>query len=548
MRAARRIVGLLAAAALSLGVAAAPATALASGFSDTRGHWAEESGVIDRAVEMGIMGGYDAESFGPNDPLSRGQLATILWRSAGEPEADAPDFADVDYTQYYGGAIEWARSEGVIGGFDAQTFGPDQPISREQLATILYRYQTSLGGDASGDADRLGKYPDASSTSEYALKAVTWSVEQGILGGGGSLSPQGGATRAEAAKMVLVFLDGGDEQPALLKAHFIDVGQGDSCLVELPNGQTMLVDAGTARYGQAVVDFVRGRGHGRIDYLVMTHPDADHVGGMARVISSLDIGQIFAPACGSTTQTWEGVLDAVAAKGMTITTASAGFTVVRDGELSVSFVAPSRIVEGETNENSAVTWIDYGGRTYYLTGDADAYDLAVAAPGHADVLKVSHHGSNTGTSQALLNRVTPSNAVISCGAGNSYGHPTEGVLSLLYGFGTNVYRTDQQGTVSSYTDTDGVWFSTAPTAQPAPEPEPEPTPEPDPAPEPEPEPEPTPDPSPGLNTTVYVTRTGSKYHYDWCPTLSRSKYLTAMTAAQAKARGLGACKVCNPPA
>ena len=551
MRRRSGIAAALASAALALGVLAAPAQALARTFTDVpETHWAYAT--VDEATDAGIMNGYPDGAFGPDATVTRGQIATIMWNAAGSPEADAPDFPDVDYSMYYGDAIEWVRSESVFNGYPDGRFGPEDPVTREMLAAILRNFEVARGGDGLGDADRLGRYPDGAQRSDWATEGLAWAVESGVMGNGAELGAADPTTRAEACAMVLNYTKGADERPALLKAHFIDVGQGDSCFVELPNGQTMLVDAGTARYGQSVVDYVRSRGHSRVDYLVMTHPDADHVGGMATVIRSLEIGEIFAPACGSTTQTWEGVLDAVADKGMTITTASAGVSVVRDGELSVSFVAPASIVEGETNENSAVTWIDYGGRTYDLTGDADAYDLAVAAPGHADVLKVSHHGSNTGTTQYRLDRITPYAAVISCGAGNPYGHPTASVLSMLYASGASVYRTDQQGTVSSYCDTEAVWFSTTPTAQPAPEPEPTPepdpapVPDPDPAPEPEPEPEPTPDPGPDMGMTVYITKTGEKYHLSWCTSLRRSKI--AITLGNAIARGYEPCKICNPPA
>lgn len=206
-----------------------------------------------------------------------------------------------------------------------------------------------------------------------------------------------------------------------------------------------------------------------------------------------------------------------------------------DGKLSARFVSPTHIVSDKTNENSAVVWMDCGGKTFYYTGDADAADLARVAPGHVDVLKVSHHGSNTGTSAALVNKTTPSHAVISCGIDNSYGHPTNAVLQLLSS--SNVYRTDYQGSITAYSDTTGVWFTTAPTAPVDPAPQPKP----------EPEPQPQPQPGPDMNTTVYVTKTGSKYHLEGCPTLKNSKNLTPMIASDAYNSGYGACKVCKPP-
>lgn len=543
------LIGRMAAAAASSVLAATlalvPSVSVASQFSDVPdSHWAERSGVIDRVVSEGIMSGYTDDAFGPDDVVSRAQVATILWNAAGRPVADAADFPDADYSKYYGPALEWVRQEGVIGGYPDGRFGVNDPMTREQLATVLSNYEVAKGGEISSDADRLLKYPDEFAVSSYARPGVSWCVENGIMGGSETINPQGGTTRAEAAKMILMFLDGGEGRPALLKSHFVDVGQGDACFIELGNGQTMLIDAGTSRYGSTVVSYIRGLGYDRIDYVVATHPDADHIGGMADVLESFDVGTFYMPDCPSTTQTYEGMLLALAENGARVELAGSGVKIVDSGDLSARFVAPSLVQTGVTNENSAVIWLEYGDNTFYYTGDADASGLTAAALGHADVLKVSHHGSNTGTSSALLSRTTPSNAVISVGAGNSYGHPTDAVLGMLYGCGASVYRTDLQGTVTGYSDTDGVWFSTAPTAAPAPEPDPTP----DPTPTPTPDPEPTPEPTPGLGTTVYVTRTGSKYHYDWCPTLSRSKNLTAMTAGQAKSRGYGACKVCNPPA
>lgn len=525
-------------AALSMAVP----TALASDFPDVPdSHWAETSGIIDRAVDEGVMKGYDDGRFGPDDGVTRAQVAVMLSRISGADQptdypADTTGMHDVESHVWYTAAMNWAVENGVYNGSGGYV-RPNDPISREELAVVLANYWETTGRSTVSDADRLGKYWDGYSCDSWATASVSWAVEQGVLGGSSSINPFGGATRAETAKMILVVKDGGDEQPALLKAHYIDVGQGDSCFVELSNGQTMLIDASTSKYGQTIVKYVRDLGYGHIDYVVATHPDADHIGGMVDVLNAFSVGTFYMPDCVSTTKTYENMVDTLAAKGVNVVEAKAGGQIVKSGDLNAWFVGPVSIQSGVTNENSAVIWMSYGGKTFYFTGDADADDLANAALGHVDVLKVSHHGSNTGTNSALVNRTTPSNAVISVGAGNSYGHPTENVLKLLAG--TNVYRTDQQGTVKAYSDTSAVWFNTAPTAPwtpPAPEPEPEP------------EPEPQPPAGPDMNTTVCVTKSGSKYHYDWCSTLSRSKNLTYMPAWQAVQNGYGACKVCNPPA
>lgn len=524
-------------------------TAWASDFDDTSGHWAETSGVIDRAVDEGIMKGYGGTNlFGPDDSVLRGQVAVMLWRVAGEPEGVSYPFADVDYSQYYGEAITWARMTGVIAGYgDTNTFGPDDPVSREQLAVMICNYATYNGGTLESDVDRIWRYTDRGDVSSWAQEQITWCVEHLIMGANTTLNPQDGATRAETAKMVLTYTDGLTAAP-LLKTHYIDVGQGDSTFVELPGGKRMLIDAGLPEYGEKVADYVRSRGYSAIDYLVMTHPDADHIGGMATVIRQFDIGTIYAPDCGATTQAWENVLYAIADKGEVIETAVGGKEITAYGDFSAFFTQPTTLT-GDSNADSAVVVMSYFDKTLLYTGDADADDLTASAPGHVDILKVSHHGSNTGTSAELLAKTTPQYAVISCGAGNSYGHPTDNVLSLLGNAGVEVFRTDMRGTISGFVDDTGIWWSTAGyVPAPNPEPSPDPAPGPEPAPEPEPEPEPTPDPGPDLNTTVCVTPSGSKYHYDWCSTLSRSKHLTYMAAWEAISQGYGACKVCNPPA
>lgn len=125
-----------------------------------------------------------------------------------------------------------------------------------------------------------------------------------------------------------------------LKVHFIDVGQADSILVQFPNGQNMLVDAGNNDDGPAVVSYLKSRGVSRIDYLVATHPHEDHIGGMDNVIRAFGIGQVYMPRVTTTTKTFEDVLLAVKEKGLKISTARAGVTVLDQGNLKVNFVAP----------------------------------------------------------------------------------------------------------------------------------------------------------------------------------------------------------------
>ena len=160
----------------------------------------------------GLMAGTSATTFAPDVTTSRAMIATILWRMAGSPQVNyLMDFSDVDPAAYYGEAIRWASAEGVAGGYGNGTFGPDDPITREQLATMLWRYAQTEGYDVSiGEDTNILSYTDVADLSEYAIPAMQWAVGAGIINGtgdGSTLTPQGQATRAQAAVMLMRFCE-----------------------------------------------------------------------------------------------------------------------------------------------------------------------------------------------------------------------------------------------------------------------------------------------------------------------------------------------------
>jgi beta-lactamase superfamily II metal-dependent hydrolase len=212
----------------------------------------------------------------------------------------------------------------------------------------------------------------------------------------------------------------------------------------------MLVDAGPNEAGSAVVAYLQKEGVKRIDYLVATHPHADHIGGMDTVIQSFEIGKVYMPRVTTTTESFESVLRSIQAKGLKITPARAGMAVLEGDGLKVTFLAPCSSGYEDLNNWSAVLKVSYAATSFLLTGDAQAESeqemLASGADLRADVLKVGHHGSYSSTSQAFLNAVSPKYAVISVGAGNDYGHPHQETLAKLAAAGIKVYRTDRDGT------------------------------------------------------------------------------------------------------
>ena len=178
-------------------------------------HWARD--VIWRAVNSGLMSGYaqansfEPRLFGTNDNVTRGQIAVILWNWAGRPAAGAgaKAFADVDRSAYYYAAVRWASSVGVVSGYGSGTFGPNDNITREQLAVMLANYARRVAGvKVTGSASDYAGMSDADQVAPYARSAMGWCVKSGIISGSnGRLMPKGNATRAQTAKMVIYLRD-----------------------------------------------------------------------------------------------------------------------------------------------------------------------------------------------------------------------------------------------------------------------------------------------------------------------------------------------------
>lgn len=248
-----------------------------------------------------------------------------------------------------------------------------------------------------------------------------------------------------------------------LTIHFLDIGQGDSEFIELPDGKTMLIDAGESEYGDDVVNYIKNLGYSKIDYLVTTHPHADHIGGMTKVVQSFSIGAVYMPNATTTTQTFSYLLTAIKSAGLTITTAKAGVEIFNSNGVSANIIAPNRASYDDLNNYSAVIKLTYSKNSFLFMGDAEELsENQITADIKADVLKVGHHGSNSSSGQAFLNKVTPKYAVISVGEGNDYGHPAQTTLDKLNSVGTVIYRTDKDGTVVFKSDGTNIAVNKSP--------------------------------------------------------------------------------------
>ena len=328
-----------------------------------------------------------------------------------------------------------------------------------------------------------------------------------------------------------------------LKVHYIDVGQGDSSFVELPNGETILIDAGIPSQGNVVTNYIKNLGYTDIDYVVATHPHNDHIGGLPTVLESFNVGKFYMPNKEHTSDIFMKMLTAVQVNGCKAVYAKSGLSVVDEGNLKVNFVAPVSSGYSDLNNYSAVLRISFGKSSFLFTGDAESVvESELIASGQtlkADVLKVGHHGSGYSSTSAFLKKVNPKYAIISVGK-NSYGHPNVDAMTRIATAGAEVYRTDEVGTI--IVTTDGKTYTLDKNASTIQNKAPPVVLESTPAPVQE---ESVVEEVPAAQSgVVYVTKTGSKYHSYGCSYL---KSCIETTLSSAKSNGYEPCSRCNPP-
>ena len=229
---------------------------------------------------------------------------------------------------------------------------------------------------------------------------------------------------------------------------FIDVGQGEAILIALPE-KTMLIDAGPTGSAPKIEQVLQELGRDKIDYLVATHPDEDHIGGMADVISSTQIGTIYAPNKTNNTATYRKFLTAIQNNNLQITLAEAGTIIDQTDSYKLEILWPKKDANfPETNDYSIIIKLTVGNKTFLFTGDAPTNAILNSNPGHIDVLKLSHHGSRTGTTEVLIHKLSPTYAVLSYAVDNSYGHPMQSVLNALHKHSVEVWGTGANGTIT----------------------------------------------------------------------------------------------------
>ena len=291
-------------------------------------------------------------------------------------------------------------------------------------------------------------------SGEHVAQAATGQAATTQAGNAGVEQTGGGTANGLATGNT------GTSQAGTLMVTWLDVGQGDAAVMQC-GGQSMLIDGGKPEKSSYIYAWLQQHGLSYLDVIVATHVDADHIGGLSGALNYASVGTAYCPETTGTTETFQSFVKYLAQRGKQITVPTAGETFALGGA-QVQILGPLHSAE-DSNDNSIVLKVSFGATSFLFTGDAERaeeQDLMNAGVNlQSTVLKVGHHGSDTSTSYPFLRAVAPQYAVISVGAGNSYGHPTEAVLSRLRDAGVTTFRTDMQGEISAVSDGQTVNFS-----------------------------------------------------------------------------------------
>ena len=334
-----------------------------------------------------------------------------------------------------------------------QTSG--QPESGEhvaQAATSPAAEEAATQAGNAGGGQTGGRAGAAQATGNTGI-AQAGNAGGGQTGGRAGAAQASGGTGAEST---------GIAQAGTLTVTWLDVGQGDAAVIQC-DGQSMLIDGGKPEKSSYIYAWLQQHGLSYLDVIVATHVDADHIGGLSGALNYASVGTAYCPVTTGTTETFQSFVKYLAQRGKQITVPIAGETFALGGA-QVQILGPLHSAE-DSNDNSIVLKVSFGATSFLFTGDAERaeeQDLLNAGVNlQSTVLKVGHHGSDTSTSYPFLRAVAPQYAVISVGAGNSYGHPTEAVLSRLRDAGVTTFRTDMQGEITAVSDGQTINFSTA---------------------------------------------------------------------------------------
>ncbi|WP_090089485.1 MBL fold metallo-hydrolase [Clostridium uliginosum] len=233
--------------------------------------------------------------------------------------------------------------------------------------------------------------------------------------------------------------------------HFIDVGQGDSMLIQA-NGKNLLIDSGPKTGKDNLLNYLKSLNISKLDYVIATHPHEDHIGNMADIIKKYDVSNFYAPKVEHTSKTFEKMIESLQSKNLKINVIKKGVDSINLGKgTKVTVFSPTQDSYEELNNYSPVMKIEYGKTSFLFTGDAEKEVEKEILNNNddieSDVLKLGHHGSSTSTTKNFLKKVNPSLGVICVGNNNTYNHPNKDTISRLKDNNVTIYQTNKEGTI-----------------------------------------------------------------------------------------------------
>lgn len=447
-------------------------------FSDVpSSHWAY--GAIQEMRAAGLVNGVGSGKFNPGGQLSRAQFLAMTVRLLEQETGRDVTPAASGYwgTPYYTGAEAFSLFGGFehsisLSGIDGSQASLDAGITRYEMAVLANNVLANAPG-YTYDTSKVDSsvMPDYGTLPAQYKDAVCRMYSLGILTGqnGGYFNGEKTLTRAESC-VVLSRLQRAYNQMSVstpaaggtLEVHYIDVGQADAALV-ICDGEAMLIDGGNRADSDLIYAYLQQEGITHLKYIIGTHAHEDHMGGLSGALEYATVDTAFCSVTEDDSQFFQDFKTRLERQGKAITVPKIGSQYTL-GSAAFQFIGPVQMVD-DANGCSLVLRLSYGSTSFLFTGDAERDEEAdILDAGYelsSTVLKVGHHGSETSTSYPFLRAVAPQYAVISCGTGNSYGHPHDAALSRLRDADVTLYRTDLQGTIICTSDGKNVSFTTA---------------------------------------------------------------------------------------
>lgn len=255
--------------------------------------------------------------------------------------------------------------------------------------------------------------------------------------------------------IIIITLLSGCDKVSLLEIHIIDVGQGDSILIKTPNKTNILVDGGDEDSSLIIKKFLKHKKVNKIDFVIATHPDTDHIGSLDSIIDKFDISNIYMPNLKVDSSAYYNLIEACKNNNISPKFLSKGNIIELDNNIKITILSPS-YTHLDNNSNSIVFKLDYQDKSFLFTGDCtEENEMEIIKSFNLediDFLKVAHHGSKNSSNSEFLKEVSPDVAAISCGYRNQYGHPHKETLNRLLEENIIIYRTDTQSHLSFYSD------------------------------------------------------------------------------------------------